>query len=151
MGKGEIARYEQFLLFPQCFQKACFPGASKGVIVLESVKSQKCLVKGRIHKKLQLWESLEHVFVPIKLTHSHLLMGLARSLLKTLWEKEKLLVQAISPSPTMFSTLSVTEIIILVTFDLSSANTFHLVWSKILSCGNGLTFDYEIHDSQISS
>ena len=28
MGKGEIAPYEQFLLFPQCFQKACFPGAS---------------------------------------------------------------------------------------------------------------------------
>ena len=33
VGKGEIARYEQFLLFPQCFQKACFLGASKGVIV----------------------------------------------------------------------------------------------------------------------
>ena len=31
--KGEIARYEQFLLFPQCFKKACFPGASKGVVV----------------------------------------------------------------------------------------------------------------------
>ena len=29
VGKGEIAPYEQFLLFPQCFQKACFPGASK--------------------------------------------------------------------------------------------------------------------------
>ena len=39
MGKGEIARYEQFLLFPQCFQKACFPGASKGVIVWEWVKT----------------------------------------------------------------------------------------------------------------
>ena len=26
VGKGEIARNEQFLLFPQCFQKACFPG-----------------------------------------------------------------------------------------------------------------------------
>ena len=38
MGKGEIARYEQFLLFPQCFQKACFPGASKGVIMWEWVK-----------------------------------------------------------------------------------------------------------------
>ena len=38
MGKGEIARYEQFLLFQQCFQKACFPGASKGVIVWEWVK-----------------------------------------------------------------------------------------------------------------
>ena len=38
MGKGEIALYEQFLLFPQCFQKVCFPGASKGVIGLEWVK-----------------------------------------------------------------------------------------------------------------
>ena len=35
--KGEIAHYEQFLLFPQCFQKVCFPGASKGVIVWEWV------------------------------------------------------------------------------------------------------------------
>ena len=39
MGKGKIARYEQFLLFPHCFQKACFPGASKGVIVSEWVNS----------------------------------------------------------------------------------------------------------------
>ena len=38
VGKGEIAHYEQFLLFPQCFQKACFPGASKGAIVWEWVK-----------------------------------------------------------------------------------------------------------------
>ena len=38
VGKGEIARYEQFLLFPQCFQKACFLEASKGVIVWEWVK-----------------------------------------------------------------------------------------------------------------
>ena len=37
VGKGEIDRYEQFLLFPQCFQKACFPEASKGVIVWEWV------------------------------------------------------------------------------------------------------------------
>ena len=39
VGKGEIARYEQFLLFPQCFQKACFPGMSKGVTVWEWVNS----------------------------------------------------------------------------------------------------------------
>ena len=25
VGKGEIARYEQFLLFPQCFSKGLFP------------------------------------------------------------------------------------------------------------------------------
>ena len=39
MCKGEIAHYEQFLLFPQCFLKACFPGASTGIIVWEWVKS----------------------------------------------------------------------------------------------------------------
>ena len=38
MGKGEITHYEQFVLFPQCFQKACFQGASKGVVVWEWVK-----------------------------------------------------------------------------------------------------------------
>ena len=47
LGKGEIACYKQFLLFPQCFQKACYPGASKGVTVCEWVKhqpsSQSCL------------------------------------------------------------------------------------------------------------
>ena len=52
---------------------------------------------------------------------------------------DKLLVQAISPFSTMFSTLSKTEIVIFVTFNLLSANAFNLVWSKILSCGNGLT------------
>ena len=38
VGNGEIAHYEQFLYVPQCFQKACFQGASKGVIVWEWVK-----------------------------------------------------------------------------------------------------------------
>ena len=41
MGKGEIARYEQFLLFPQSFQKACFPGASKGVVEWEWVNIER--------------------------------------------------------------------------------------------------------------
>ena len=35
---GYITRNEQFLLFPQCFQKACFLVASEGVIVWEWVK-----------------------------------------------------------------------------------------------------------------
>ena len=34
VGKGEIARYEQFLLFPQCFQKLC----SVDVLKLVSVE-----------------------------------------------------------------------------------------------------------------
>ena len=37
VGKGEITRHKQFLLFPQCFRKVCSPGASKGVIVWEWV------------------------------------------------------------------------------------------------------------------
>ena len=37
VGKGEIACYKQFLLFPQCFYKVCFPGMSKGVIVWQWV------------------------------------------------------------------------------------------------------------------
>ena len=55
------------------------------------------------------------------------------ALLKTMWEKEKLLVQAISPLLTMFSTLSKAEIIIFVLFNLSPANAFNLVWSKIFA------------------
>ena len=54
VGKGEIAHYEQFLLFPQCFQKGCFPGVSKGVIVWEWVKQfivYSVLYKQLINKK----------------------------------------------------------------------------------------------------
>ena len=37
VGKGEIACTSNFSFFPQCFQKASFPGTSKGVIVWEWV------------------------------------------------------------------------------------------------------------------
>ena len=78
VGKGEIARYEQFLLFPQCFQKTCLPGASKGVIVWEWVNSFQS----------KAW------FLHVCCT----------SLLKTLWENEKLLVMSIfSFSHTVFN------------------------------------------------
>ena len=40
VGKEEIARYEQFLLFPQCFQKLSIVDASKGVFMEGRVKSQ---------------------------------------------------------------------------------------------------------------
>ena len=58
VGKGENAGYQHFLLFPQCFQKASFPEASKGVIVWEWVKYNSCLSsagpKGRdLHTKTQ--------------------------------------------------------------------------------------------------
>ena len=55
VGKGEIAGYEQFLLFPQCFQKACLPGASKGVIVWEWVK----VLVQEVECHNSLWHSLK--------------------------------------------------------------------------------------------
>ena len=38
VGKGEIARYEQFLLFPQCFQMTSTAHTKKTGLVLERVK-----------------------------------------------------------------------------------------------------------------
>ena len=39
VGKGEIACYEQFLLFPQCFRKTFSADTSKQEIVWDRVKS----------------------------------------------------------------------------------------------------------------
>ena len=39
VGKGEIARNEQFLLFPQCFQKTCTTDTKKPGLVWERVNS----------------------------------------------------------------------------------------------------------------
>ena len=47
--------------------------------------------------------------------------------------------EIISPFPTMIFILSKRENIILATFNLSSAHTFYLIMSKILSFGNDLT------------
>ena len=51
VGKVEIARYEQFLLFPQCFQTAFFSEASKGVLVWEWVKTIRTSSQRKSHKK----------------------------------------------------------------------------------------------------
>ena len=52
MGKEEIACQEQLLLFPQCFQKACFPETSKGVIVWEWVNCEICDINSLINPSL---------------------------------------------------------------------------------------------------
>ena len=40
VGRGEIAHYEQFLLFPHCFQKACTADTKKPGLVWKRVKPQ---------------------------------------------------------------------------------------------------------------
>ena len=38
VGRGENVKYQHFLLFPECFEKASFPDTLKGVIMWEWVK-----------------------------------------------------------------------------------------------------------------
>ena len=105
VGKGKIAHYKQFLLFPQCFQNAYFPEASKGVIVWEWVNP------------FQNKPWFLHVC--------------STSLLKTLWEKEKLLVTSNFSFSPVFSTHSEDFLPFSSNFKLSSANSFSLEVSKV--------------------
>ena len=48
VGKGEIARYEQFLLFPRCFQET-FPTVFSRDLNYRHVKTRACLGKGYLN------------------------------------------------------------------------------------------------------
>ena len=72
VGKGENAGYQQFLLFPQCFQKASFSGPLKFVIVWSRVKllslSKVGLVKSKnIHivKKIDATLMIRYVLLKV--------------------------------------------------------------------------------------
>ena len=97
-----------FSPFPMMFLKAFF---------LEMVKTYHCLVNP----------------FPIKPSFSHVC---SKSLLKTLWEKEKLLV-IFSPFPTVFSILSENFPPFSSKSKLSSANSFSLEKLKICCLGKG--------------
>ena len=60
VGKGEIARYKQFLLFPQGFQEACFPG----VVVWEWVIEHSIDITWISKQLMVLWRIIP-VFVKI--------------------------------------------------------------------------------------
>ena len=73
VGKREIARNERSLLFPQCFQKACFQGASKGVIVWEWVEKKEAFVN-RLAKVKMMSHCLGHnCFSHITQFHNNIL------------------------------------------------------------------------------
>ena len=115
MGKGEIVRYEQFLLFPQCFQKACFPGASKGVIVLVFDLKDKinmivfrCLSSDNViirrTEKKNPPKMVQNESSHRRQTQTYIVQVMELVLrLKTLWGNAKMLVTSISPFPTRFS------------------------------------------------
>ena len=95
MDKGEIARYEQFLLFPQCFQKACFPEASKGVILWEWVNSLP-------NDKIIDWSKFK-AFADDKLITTQKLKDVHGRVENIVGKSRKCWVPAFSPFHTMFS------------------------------------------------
>ena len=66
------------------------------------------------------------------LTLYHIIPTLKKNLWKTLWEKEKMLDPSIFSFSKVFSTPLKREFVILIQLNLSSANAFDLVKSKIL-------------------
>ena len=72
VGKGEIALHEQFLFFPQCFQKACFPGASKGVMCGNGI-TKNCKIKPCKRKPLTVKRYSFLLFSLLYSTHWRLL------------------------------------------------------------------------------
>ena len=65
----------------------------------------------------------------IRITHYHTIQNF-NDPVKTLLEKEKMLLTTFSPFPTMFTTLFKSRFNFKVTFILSSANAFNLGMSK---------------------
>ena len=91
MGKGEVARYEQFLLFPQCFQRTCAADTQKPGLVWERVNSTKRQISWldqieSINRQQNISDSKIEIFV-----------GKIRKYCG------KIPVPAFSPFPTMFS------------------------------------------------
>ena len=75
VGKGEIACYEQFLLFPQCFQKTCTADTLKPGLVRERVNSLPSikildLSKKKKKKDKKHWET-EKLLVTSNFSFSH--------------------------------------------------------------------------------
>ena len=121
MGKGEFACYEQFLLFPQCFQKVCFLRVSKDVIVWEWVKTIQEKAGNHFSTMFSTLSKTEIIFLAI----IHLSFANALKCLENILEKGE---NAGNHFSTMFSTLSKTEIIV-------STNALNRVQSKMFMFG----------------
>ena len=93
MGKGEIARYEQFLLFPQCFQKTYVADTLESLLVREMVNPfpRTAFYPSPNWKHLQVT-----IWMWLKWCNSSLIGE------KMLWEEEKMgLINSFCSFPTM--------------------------------------------------
>ena len=112
VGKGENAGNQHFLLFPQCFQKASFS---------EVVENRDCVVT----KELPLSQTSPGFYV------------WGRSLLKTPWEKEKLLVTSnLFFSHSVFYPFAVLSALF-IKFEIVVCKLYILEESRICHLGKG--------------
>ena len=111
LGERENAGYQHFLLFPQCFQKASFLGSFK--IEIAWLRNN--------HFPNKPW------FLPV----------CSISLLKTVWEKEKLLVTSNFSIPALFSTCLENFVLFSSNLKLLFENSISLEESKICHLGKG--------------
>ena len=154
VGKGEIARNEQFLFFPQCFLpffENFMPFSSNMKLTsansfsLEESKICrliKCICTtfgSKIPKKYRYISNkimAKLMFNPFP-NKPRFLRVCSTSLLKTLGEKEKLLVTRNFSYFPVFSTHSKSFLPLSSYLKLSSANSFSLEQSKICRLGKG--------------
>ena len=116
VAKGEIARNEQFLLFPKCFQKTCKThknqglfgkGLSRLIFTKPQKKQDLFKLKAVVYNNLNVTEAIQLIFdyqlfsfsckCSNPLPHNHkCYWTFMRGLLRILWEKEKMLVTIFS-------------------------------------------------------
>ena len=130
-GKRRKCWLPAFSSFPIMFSKGFIPRV---------IKSWDCVVK--IYKtKTEMKQKIAFLSDKEKINpfpdNPWFLHVCSKSLLKTLWEKKKLLVTSNFSFPTAFSTLLEDFMPFSPTLKLSSANSFSLKASKICRLGKG--------------
>ena len=78
-----------------------------------------CLLDFVVFNNAFITITLAHFNLPFLTLFLNSILRLFERILKKLWEKEKMLISAFSPFPTIFSTLSNLNMFILATWDLS--------------------------------
>ena len=156
VGKGEIARNEQFLPFPQCFIPVWRTfsnewinewmvrqnervnerkNETKNAFLLLSLQvCIQCIFFEQYKSQKQSTVSTLNYFHPFS-NKPWFLRFSDTSLLKTLWEKEKLIVTSNFSFPTVFSTHLANVLPFSPHLKLSSANSFSLEEFKICRLG----------------
>ena len=145
MGKGEIAHDEQFLLFPQCFQKTCIANTLKPGLVWERVKAPShlrifltspygCHISVKVHGLLRsghFYVLLTSNWCPFNPFPNS--PGFYVSAVQAFWKhfgkRRNCLYRAISPFLTLFSHRLEKITDIFIKFEIVVCKHFYQIWN----------------------